>query len=174
MHTGIRKDFKRRARMLETEYFQSYGLNSSLKKIFSSIMHCTIDFLPKDLMGVCSGRYDPKERTIYILPALYIDRFYDLLIHEMIHYYEVKANSFTDVHMTEYLTMILYHKLKERIPKLTELINAEFSSLGSTHSYFFLLMSIDLDLRRERPLGSTFGYYREEPWRIYADGIRRG
>lgn len=117
--------------------------------------------------------YNNQEQSICISPDLIDDD--TVLLHEMIHFYESAVNEFP-LYFHDALLWSLYSDLKGKIPKLDAIItdNAHIlieSTLytdGGLHDILFLLKSFDLDIRNGYPLGSVFGYGREDRFKEYA------
>ncbi|MDO5785819.1 MAG: hypothetical protein Q4P20_12230 [Eubacteriales bacterium] len=116
--------------------------------------------------------YNNQEQSICISPDLIDDD--TVLLHEMIHFYESAVNELP-LYFHDALLWSLYSDLKGKIPKLDAIItdNAHIlieSTLytdGGLHDILFLLKSFDLDIRNGYPLGSVFGYGREERFKEY-------
>lgn len=116
--------------------------------------------------------YNNQEQSICISPDLIDDD--TVLLHEMIHFYESAVNEFP-LYFHDALLWSLYSDLKGKIPKLDTIItdNAHIlieSTLytdGGLHDILFLLKSFDLDIRNGYPLGSVFGYGREDRFKEY-------
>ncbi len=88
-----------------------------------------------------------------------------VLLHEMIHAYEYMLAENTEIHK-QYLVIDLYEKIFDRIPRLKEIIMFDAHTImaeksGRVHGPLFLLKSLDLDLKLDKPLGSVYGYGRE-------------
>lgn len=116
--------------------------------------------------------YNNQEQSICISPDLIDDD--TVLLHEMIHFYESAVNEFP-LYFHDALLWSLYSDLKGKIPELDAIItdNAHIlieSTLytdGGLHDILFLLKSFDLDIRNGYPLGSVFGYGREDRFKEY-------
>ena len=93
------------------------------------------------------------------------------LLHEMIHAYIGMLAS----HYHQFLTLKLYLKLQSQIPRLVELLTLDIHNrIGcrdSGHGPLFVLKSLDLDLRLDKPLGTVYSYGRQE---IYKDFYLHG
>jgi len=107
------------------------------------------------------GRCDEKKRTIYIQHGLQGELLESAVLHEMIHAYEVDLWSSHRDWLLLWLYRILTKKIGPR--KLHNLINdCLFSAVRQpAHSVLFLLKSLDLDLRCNKPMGFVFGYGRD-------------
>lgn len=89
---------------------------------------------------------------------------FDAVIHEVLHAYEAYYEKRKPLH--GFWTIRLYSRLLPKVSHLDEIctafvINGTFgfaTDMGATHSMFFLLKSLDIDLRLDIPLGTTFGY----------------
>lgn len=89
---------------------------------------------------------------------------FNAVIHEVLHAYEAYYERRTPLH--GFWTIRLYSRLLSKVSNLDK-ICTEFvmtglfdcdTDMGDTHSMLFLLKSLDLDLRLDIPLGTTFGY----------------
>lgn len=103
--------------------------------------------------GECTGFW----KVINIVPSRVTNR---ILLHEMIHSYESMLSDYKIEH--EYLIVKLYQKLFPKIPNLIEIIELDINKNNREHTVFFLLKSLDIDLMLKLPLGSIYGYGREE------------
>lgn len=103
--------------------------------------------------GECSGFW----KVINIVPSCINNR---ILLHEMIHAYESMLSDCQIEH--EYLIVKLYQKLLLKIPNLIKIIESDINRNNREHTVFFLLKSLDIDLVLKLPLGSIYGYGREE------------
>ena len=83
-----------------------------------------------------------------------------ILLHEMIHAYEYTLLDYKIEH--EYLIVKLYQKLLSKVPNLIKIIESDINKDNREHTVFFLLKSLDIDLILKLPLGSIYGYNREE------------
>ena len=105
-----------------------------------------------DFTGECVGFW----KVINVVPSRINNR---ILLHEMIHAYESMLDDYKIEH--EYLIVKLYQKLLSKIPKLIEIIELDIDKDNREHTVFFLLKSLDIDLELKLPLGSIYGYGRE-------------
>lgn len=96
-------------------------------------------------------------KVINIVPSHINDR---ILLHEMIHAYESMLSDYKIEH--EYLIVKLYQKLLPKIPSLIKIIESDINIINREHTVLFLLKSLDIDLMLKLPLGSIYGYGREE------------
>lgn len=109
------------------------------------------------------GGYDPLLNIVEIHPE-HMDDI--TIVHEILHVYETyfeKRHSLRDFWITR-----LYSRLTEKIPKSVldgyccqlGLLRAQmfYASDYGDHSIFFLLKSIDIDMRLGFPVGTVFGY----------------
>ncbi len=118
------------------------------------------------------GIYDCQTRTITIdSDSLGEDSHF---LHELIHLHEHFLDSLPDYYR-DFLYWSLYKDLKEKIPRLDELIfshgyvvtQSNLAASGGIHDILFLLKSFDLDIRMGYPLGTVFGYGRKEEFKDY-------
>jgi len=110
-------------------------------------------------VGECTGFW----KVINIVPSRINNR---ILLHEMIHAYEYMLSDYNIEH--EYLVVKLYQQLLSKIPNLIELIELDINKDNREHTVFFILKSLDMDLELKLPLGSIYGYEREE---LYKQGV---
>lgn len=119
------------------------------------------------------GFFSPSEQTLCIKPAL-IDNDATIL-HEMIHLHEYVLNELP-LYFHDMVYWALYKDLKQRIPKLDEIITSHAHMLtgsslyssGGLHDILFLLKSFDLDIRMGFSLGTVFAYGKAEEFRNYS------
>nr|WP_172688122.1 hypothetical protein [Clostridium botulinum]ALP69016.1 hypothetical protein [Clostridium botulinum] len=104
-------------------------------------------------VGECTGFW----KVINIVPSRINNR---ILLHEMIHAYESILSDYKIEH--EYLIVKLYQKLLPKIPNLIEIIEVDINKDNREHTVFFLLKSLVIDLELKLPIGSIYGYGREE------------
>ena len=88
---------------------------------------------------------------------------FDAVIHEVLHAYDVYYEQRRPLH--DFWTIRLYSRLLKKISNLDQIciifvnVGVGFGTeMGNTHSMLFLLKSLDIDLRLDIPLGTTFGY----------------
>lgn len=110
-----------------------------------------------DFTGECTGFW----KVINIVPSHINNR---ILLHEMIHVYESMLSDYKIEQ--EYLIVKLYQKLLPKIPNLIEIIEVDINKDNREHTVFFLLKSLDIDLELKLPIGSIYGYGREELYKI--------
>ena len=116
------------------------------------------DNLVDDSGAPCEGICDPKVNTIWIdAENLHNDI---TLLHEMIHAYDSVLYKTFSAHR-DYVVLKLYEKLRITIPDLLQLITIDLHTGNITHSLLFMLKSLDLDLRLDKPLGTVYSYGRE-------------
>jgi hypothetical protein len=165
---GISKTLLKKAASFENKYFKDYGLNGGLRHLFSTISRCKIVVvLPDEFQreGVV-GRY--KDAEILLSSRLVGEELDQVLLHEMIHYYEITANDPQNGtrYLIEYLSFYLRDKLAAKLP-IQEIIEYELYSMAQAHTYFHVLMSIDLDLKLNKPPGTIFDYGRAKAWKRF-------
>jgi len=106
--------------------------------------------------GICR----PKSKVIKIAETAKNDD--RVLLHEMIHAYEVMLSNLKYERFKQFLIIELYEKLSPVIPDLKKLIMKDIHTLFNEHNNpLFMLKSLDLDLRLNKPLGSVYSYGRE-------------
>lgn len=88
---------------------------------------------------------------------------FEAVIHEVLHAYEGYFEYRPRLH--DFWTIRLYSRLLLKISNLDKIcisfvnVGVGFGTeMGNTHSILFLLKSLDIDLRLDIPLGTTFGY----------------
>jgi len=165
---GISKTLLKKAVSFENKYFKDYGLNGGLRHLFSTISRCKIVVVPPDEFqreGV-AGRY--KDTEILLSSRLVGEELDQVLLHEMIHYYEVTASDPQNGtrYLIEYLSFYLRDKLAAQLP-IKEIIEYEMYSMVPAHTYFLILMSIDLDLKLNLQPGTIFNYGRAKAWKRF-------
>lgn len=120
----------------------------------------------------CGGYFDEQEQVICLPPeSIDDDR---VVMHEMIHLHEFVINE-QPMFFHDMLLWALYTDLRNRIPKLDEIITGHAHALtgssiywrGGTHDILFLLKSFDLDIRKGWPLGTVFGYGKDDEFESY-------
>ena len=118
------------------------------------------------------GYFNPKEQVLCVREeALGND---SVILHEMIHLHEYAINELP-LYFHDMLYWALYKDLREKIPKLDEIIDGHAHILtgtsiyteGGLHDILFLLKSFDLDIRKGYPLGTVFAYGREKEFEGY-------
>ena len=120
--------------------------------------------------GIC-GSFNHRNSVLTVEP----DAEDSTVLHEMIHLHEFLIND-QPLYMHDMLYWALYQDLKNKIPKLDEIITGHAhlltgSSLfnkGGLHDILFLLKSFDLDIRMGYPLGTVFGYGRISDFKDYS------
>ena len=120
----------------------------------------------------CGGYFDEHEQVICLPPESIDDN--RVVMHEMIHLHEFVINS-QPMFFHDMLLWALYADLRKRIPKLDEIITDHAHALtgssiywrGGTHDILFLLKSFDLDIRMGWPLGTVFGYGKDDEFKGY-------
>ena len=129
-----------------------------------------LEAAPEVNRGVITASYDAETNTITVEP----DADDSTILHEMIHLHEFLIND-QPMYFHDMLYWALYRDLKDKIPKLDEIITGHAhllteSSLfnqGGLHDILFLLKSFDLDIRMGYPLGTVFGYGRIDDFKGY-------
>ena len=104
----------------------------------------------------CCSQCVGARKTITIDPAQ-ISAGEDLdltLLHELIHAFEFIM---PDTHK-QYVTLRLFQKLEPLIPGLLDKIEADLHTQSSEHTLLFLLKSLDLDLRLNKPPGTIYSH----------------
>jgi len=117
-----------------------------------------------------SGSFNHLESVLRVEP----DAVDSTVLHEMIHLHEFLIND-QPLYMHDMLYWALYQDLKDKIPKLDEIITghahlltgSSLFSEGGLHDILFLLKSFDLDIRMGYPLGTVFGYGRNDDFKGY-------
>ena len=168
MRPGVKKTLLKRAEGFENKYFEDYRLNGDLRHLFSTINRCKIvivnpdQFNRKDVLGSCTG-------TEIQLSSHLLGEDLDLvLLHEMVHYYEMAASEPQNGtrYLIDYLNFHLRDKLAAKLP-IQEIIEYELDSMAHSHTFFSILMSIDLDLKIKKPIGTIFNYGRDKAWKRF-------
>lgn len=131
-----------------------------------------IKFIVSEPESGSDGYFSVEEQIICVSPDM-VDND-TVLLHEMIHFYESTVNK-QALYFHDALLWSLYSDLKRKIPELDTIIhdNAHImieSTLyeeGGLHDILFLLKSFDLDIKNGYPLGTVFGYGREDSFKEY-------
>ena len=89
----------------------------------------------------------------------------DILLHEMIHVYELILKSYQ---LDDFVLLKLYDELLPKVKNLKNLINLDKHIAFKEHSLLFILKSIKLDLELGYNLGTIYAYGRED---LYADNL---
>ena len=84
-----------------------------------------------------------------------------ILLHEMIHAFEAMLAEECKTYK-QFLILKLYQRLKPKISNLMKLIYINCHRESLIHSVFFMLKSLDLDLRLKKPLGTVYLYGRRK------------
>ena len=121
----------------------------------------------------CNGSFNHAEQTITISPEYLEDD--SVILHEMIHMHEYAINDLP-LYFHDMVYWSLYKDLRNKIPKLDEIITGHahlltgstLYSTGGLHDVLFLLKSFELDIRMGYPLGTVFGYGRDEELKEYS------
>ena len=121
-----------------------------------------------------NGQFDGEAFLLSIAPECVNED--SVLLHEMIHLYEMILNNYP-LFFHDMMLYSLYSDLKNKLPDLDELIKGHAHILtqenitrnGGIHDILFLLKSFDLDLRRGYPLGTVFGYGRADEYKEYRE-----
>ncbi len=120
----------------------------------------------------CDAYFDRENQTVCVSPeALKKD---SIILHEMIHMHEFVINELP-LYFHDRVYWALYKDLRNRIPKLDEIISGHAHLLtgsvlfrdGGLHDVLFLLKSFDLDIHMGYPLGTVFSYDRQEEFKKY-------
>lgn len=123
-------------------------------------------------MSDCYGCYNHKEQLLSIVPSAINDD--SIILHEMIHLHESVINDLP-MYYHDMVYWCLYDDLKNKIPKLDEIISGHAHLLtesfiyanGGLHDILFLLKSFDLDIKQGYSLGTVFGYGRAKEFQSY-------
>ena len=119
--------------------------------------------------GHCySGRYNLEDHKIEIVKE-YINSK-DVILHELIHFYEHQLEEEENPLIRELLIVELYNKLSPQIPDLRKRLfdhcelysYVETFKSGGQHGVLFFLKSLDLDIRCGFPFGTVCGYGRDK------------
>lgn len=127
---------------------------------------------PTDIDNCC-GYFNEPEQTITITPEYFEDD--KTILHEMIHLHEFVINDLP-LYYHDMVYWSLYKDLRNKIPKLDEIITGHthlltssiLYSSGGLHDVLFMLKSIDLDIRMKYPLGTVFAYGRDIELKNYS------
>lgn len=177
--TKEEKELADKAYHYEEEYFQDMLLNEykepsvcstemedgtweEVKANIFDYSHILDTWLFKlEEMEDCCGQCVGTRKTITIDPAqISVGEDLNLtLLHELIHAFEF---TMPDTHK-QYVTLRLFQKLEPLIPGLLDKIETDLHAQSSEHTLLFLLKSLDLDLRLNKPLGTIYSHNIENP-----------
>lgn len=118
------------------------------------------------------GQYNRIDQTMTIIPEKLEDD--SAILHEMIHIHEEVINELP-MYYHDMIYWSLYIDLKNKIPKLDEILTGHAHLLtetsiynwGGLHDILFMLKSFELDIRMRYPLGTVFAYGREKELKDY-------
>lgn len=121
----------------------------------------------------CDGVFSHADQTLTVTSEALEDD--STILHELIHLHEFVINDLP-MYFHDMVYWALYKDLKDRIPKLDEIITghahlltgSSIYSSGGLHDILFLLKSFDLDIRMGYPLGTVFAYGRDEELKGYS------
>lgn len=105
------------------------------------------------------GHCNHKERLITIVKSEKKNIY--MLLHEMIHAYEFMLEENCEMYK-QFLLIDLYERLLIKVPDLKKKMKLDLHSMLRVHSPLFMLKSLDLDIRLNKPLGTVYAYGREE------------
>lgn len=116
-------------------------------------------FLIVDDLGPAAGDCNGPEKIIRLTEKYKRNKI--TLLHEMIHAFESMLAEECETYK-QFLIVILYRRLRTKIPDLAKLISIDCHREGLVHSVFFMLKSLDLDLRLKKRLGTVYSYGRRK------------
>lgn len=116
------------------------------------------------------GCYKSDKQILCVSPKSVDDDI--VILHEMIHLHESVVNTLP-LYYHDMLYWALYQDLREKIEGLDNAITQHANLLnewhlhttGGLHDILFLLKSFDLDIRKEYPFGTIFGYGRVDEFK---------
>lgn len=120
----------------------------------------------------CDGYFNPATQELCITPD-YLDDD-PTVLHEMIHLHEYVYDCAPGI-CHDMAFWGLYSTLREKIPKLDEIISTHACMLvqetlykrGGEHDILFFLKSLDLDIRMGYPLGTVCSYGKSDELKGY-------
>lgn len=120
-----------------------------------------------DELENCAGLHNSATNTITIAPAYIEDK--KIILHEMVHAYENILDTCGVPFIKELLFLELYKYLQvenidvdERILAHSNMLSGiDIAEQGGNHSVFFLLKTLELDIKCHYKLGSICGYDRD-------------
>lgn len=116
----------------------------------------------------CAGIHDSSNNSITIDSAYLEDK--EVILHEMVHAYENILETCGFPFIKELIFLELYKYLQQqnididgRILAHTNMLSGiDISERGGKHGVFFLLKTLELDIKCNLPLGTICGYDREQ------------
>ncbi len=95
----------------------------------------------------------------------------NILLHEMIHAYEVELRKKSECHR-QYIIIRLTEKLLPKINDLIKIISFDHrpdqriqDEQLLIHNPLFILKSLELDITLKQPIGTIFGYEKEKDYK---------
>lgn len=148
------------------EYSDDFDMYDSGVTGFKQIDYFTYDWfsfaVDAEIDSDCCGYFRRVDQLLCVSPEHNDET---TILHEMIHLHEAVLSSVPS-YFRDIVFISLYWDLREKISDLDDIIKGHSNILnendlfgqGGEHSVLFLLKSFDLDLRRDEPLGTIFGY----------------
>jgi len=129
-----------------------------------------VDEKEMEALGMC----EEEEKMIKVAKGLNRSDLKLVLLHEIIHAYEGLSKPQTYAIYRQLLVLYFHEKLRKKIESkaLEEIIGIGLNFFiieKGCHTPLFLLKSLDLDLRLNKPWGTVHSYERED----FFDGIQR-
>lgn len=120
-----------------------------------------------DTLNTCAGLHNSTNHSITIDIKQLSNK--EIILHEMVHAYENILDTHKIYALKEIIFLELYKYLQKqnidvdgRILAHSNLLsNIDITEQGGKHSIFFLLKTLELDLKCNLPLGTICGYDRE-------------
>jgi len=177
--TKEEKELADKAYKYEEEYFQDMLLNEDkgqsvcsaemedgtwqeVKEYISDYSHILDTWIFKlEEIEDCCGQCVGAKRTITIDPSQTSvgENFNLTLLHELIHAFEFMLPDM----QKQYVTLRLFQKLEPLIPSLLDKLNIDIHAESREHTLLFMLKSLDLDLRLNKPPGTIYSHNTENP-----------
>ena len=131
-----------------------------------TIAECLIKIMDPDTKESVAAEYEVNEDAMIFYKGNYERGKKETLLHEMIHAYDHYLIKYNNL-WRDYLVLFLYNKILKTVGKrrLQKMMDTECNTLfmaSTAHGIFFLLKSLDLDIRLNKKLGTIFGYGRKE------------
>lgn len=120
-----------------------------------------------DKLEDCAGIHDSSTNSITIDSAYLEDK--EVILHEMVHAYENILDTCSVPFIKEFIFLELYKYLQQqnididgRILAHTNMLSGiDIAERGGKHGVFFLLKTLELDIKCNLPLGTICGYDRD-------------
>lgn len=157
--------------LLYPNSFMGKYINPKMTRLGTLLESNNISIIIEDqLKYEVDAYFDEEEFAIYITTSNAADE--TTLLHEMIHAHEILLSKMSST-LRDSFVIELYKHLKTRISMLDELILfhsyldniIKMKEISVEHSLLFFLKSLDLDLKTNKELLTTFGYNYKDAYK---------